>query len=344
VTDQPRRTSHARRVKYLLFSLVPALVLFGVIEIALRVFNFQYSNTPLEMRKLQGEAPGVIGFYDEEMGESFQKDSKQLWVPTKSKDMLLQFPEMKPDGVTRIVTLGDSCTAYCLGTSDSYPSLMGEIANQKEGRNVEILNAGVGSHSSFQGLQRLKHSALKYHPDVVTIFYGWNDHWATLRPDKEVKLPSDAVISVINFFEKFRIYQALNFIVTKYRASLVEEKLGFRVPLQDYEENLVSMVEMSRSNGAKPVLVTAPSYLADFKPHYLFPFPKEKLIGVHGAYNDVVRRVASLLEVPIADLANAFPGEEMKKIMTRDGIHYNPYGCRRVAEFLTKTLEEQRLL
>ncbi|MGB7344053.1 MAG: GDSL-type esterase/lipase family protein [Pirellulaceae bacterium] len=63
----------------------------------------------------------------------------------------------------RIVCFGDSITKR------GYPAIVGELLG------VESINAGVGGHTSGEGLRRMTADVLEKNPDVVVIFFGTND-------------------------------------------------------------------------------------------------------------------------------------------------------------------------
>ena len=352
-------TQLGQRVKYTLFSLLPAILLFSLLEVTLRVSGFYYSDTPLMMARVRAADTGVVesvlswnNLYGtkKEGVRRMVKDSKQLWVAEDSFEK--KYPVKKPDGMLRVITLGDSCTAICIDTESSYPSLLQEVLSA---RQVEVINAGVGSHSSFQGLQRLKYSVLKYHPDILTVYYGWNDHWITSTPDQDVRLRSDWEVAVLNVLEQWRTYQAYHYLLAKlmHREGAkgseagrpkddIEQALGvgLRVPHADYAKNLEAMIDIARAKGIRILLLTAPSDLSQFPGFSNFPFPKEVLIPVHERYNEVVREVAGRRGVPVLDLAAIVAAWSGEHIISADGIHFTPFGCRFAAERLAEKLRE----
>lgn len=349
--------------KYAVFSLLPAVVLFSLVETSLKMAGFRYSDTPLMMARVrEGRATVVdtvlnwnnlIGTQKE--GVVYMvKDPKQLWVPRESYEQ--QHSVQKPAGVEkRIATLGDSCTAICIDTDRSYPSLLEDILNAGGPPVIEVLNAGVGSHSSFQGLRRLRFSVLKFKPDILTVFFGWNDHWVSNVPDSEVRVRRDWEVTVLNFLEQSRTYQAYHYLIAKIlRRGAVQpvdearpagelERLlgvGLRVPLEQYAQNLEAMIELAGANSMKILLVTAPSDLSAFPGFSEFPFPKEVLIPVHERYNQTVREVAARRGVPILDLSTMVSVWAGERIHSADGIHFTPFGCRFVAERFAEKLRE----
>ncbi len=83
----------------------------------------------------------------------------------------------KPPGVYRIVCLGGS-TTYSSGVSDytqSYPYLLQTYLREQGYDQVEVVNAGVSSYSSFESLINLEFRVLDLDPDMIIIYHGIND-------------------------------------------------------------------------------------------------------------------------------------------------------------------------
>jgi lysophospholipase L1-like esterase len=349
-----------RIFKLVVFSLIPLLLLLTSAEIVLRGINFQYSDSPLEMRARlllqEGYTPTFISHEEQSSASAvkYKKDSHQMWVPRQS------FAEghekqKKPD-VLRVISMGCSCTAGCVIKQEenqagnwshllSYPGLMGEYLNVIKPGKFEVLNAGVGGHSSYQGLQRLKREVLKYNPDIVTIFYGWNDHWVSSLEDKDARVRSESVTALINFFEIFRTYQALHKMIQKMKPSIEEEierrgDFKLRVHQNDYVKNLSEMIDLLLTQGSAVVLMTAPYDLSDFQPAPIYPGEKEELIVLHESYNDIVRKMAEIKGVVLLDLAAEFnvDADLKHQALLGDGIHFSEFGCDYVARRLTETI------
>jgi lysophospholipase L1-like esterase len=337
IGSEPR--SRPERWKLALLAVLPTLLLFGALELGLRLAGFQYSPTPLEVRRFtddpQGTVDREIRFWNRDGVERFVKDAHQLWVPKRSP---LERHRLEPEpGVLRIATLGDSCTAHCVSTRESFPELVERFLNARGGRRVEVLNAGVASYSSFQGLQRLKYAVLPYRPEILTVFFGWNDHWITGTPDSEVRLRSEWETSLVNVLDHSRIYQAGSWALAKLRGTAGEgapEKgrgIVPRVGLDEYEANLREIVDVARDSGMRVLFITAPQEIRDWHNPDLLPLSTERVVEIHARYNDVVRKVARETRAGLVDLAALVEDQPPRSVIARDGIHFGPAGCRFVA-------------
>lgn len=78
----------------------------------------------------------------------------------------------KPDGVKRVLVLGDSFTFAAVDPAANFVSVLGE----QLGPGVDVINSGVPGWSTAQQLAWLKKEGLRYDPDVIVIaFFVGND-------------------------------------------------------------------------------------------------------------------------------------------------------------------------
>lgn len=97
---------------------------------------------------------------------------------TINSDGLNQIPDYKPDkpeGVYRIVTLGDSYTfGENVNTEDNYPSQLEKKLNEdlkcKNIQKFQVLNLGMEGYDISYAVERYKLRGQKYNPDLVLWF------------------------------------------------------------------------------------------------------------------------------------------------------------------------------
>lgn len=284
------------------------------------------------------------------------------------------FPVAKPAGEARILCMGDSCTfGQSVAPSETYPAKLKLLLEARLPRQrVRVINAGVNGYSSCQGLQWLDSEALRLAPDVVAIFYGWNDHWLSriAGPDKEMAGSGlehlRCLLSRIRLFELgvlawHRVRRTANipFLDEPTRPAPQPKApvtprprpaRELRVSLADYEANLRRFISICRRNRAKAVLMTAPNYLAlanvQTLPEPAFDVTDKtsvrELRALHRSYNDAVRKVARLERVPLVDLCAAFaeasdPAANFKDL-PKDFIHPSAAGFDRIAVALARVV------
>ncbi len=83
----------------------------------------------------------------------------------------------KPDGIFRIVVMGDSSTyGTFVPYNQSFPYLLGNVLRDEYGQaNVEVVNAGVPGYTSWNTFVALALRVTELQPDLVIIYEGGND-------------------------------------------------------------------------------------------------------------------------------------------------------------------------
>ncbi len=168
--------------------------------------------------------------------------------------------EANIDPLPRIVCFGDSITAA------GYPAELGDVL---PGRRV--INAGVGGHTTAQGLERIATDVLAHKPKAVVVLYGTND--SVLTKAGAFRVPVDA-------YEK-----NLREIVSRCR------KQGARVVL------------------CTPPPIIAESYFERHPKEQVEA--KGGLEAILARYADAVRRVGESTGAPVVDLARQFPKDSL---------------------------------
>lgn len=90
----------------------------------------------------------------------------------------LRSPEVgydKPDGVYRILSVGDSFTfGFGVGQEQTFSHLLEGKLNA-EGRHVQVINTGVGNYNTIQQLSYMEIEGHKFEPDHVILNFYLND-------------------------------------------------------------------------------------------------------------------------------------------------------------------------
>jgi acyl-CoA thioesterase-1 len=82
-------------------------------------------------------------------------------------------------GTVRIVCLGDSVTKAVregVRPEETFCAVL-EHQLKASGQDATVVNAGIGGHTTKDGLQRFDKDVLAQHPDYVVIMFGLNDSW-----------------------------------------------------------------------------------------------------------------------------------------------------------------------
>ncbi len=82
----------------------------------------------------------------------------------------------KPDGVTRIVVLGDSFTfGEGVAAGEAFPARLERLLNDGAARRYEVLNLGVPGYNTVQEVAYFRERGLSLDPDLVMIAFTLSD-------------------------------------------------------------------------------------------------------------------------------------------------------------------------
>ena len=234
----------------------------------------------------------------------------------------------KPDGIYRILFLGDSVT------QQGFPDYVEHFLNTRHpSMRFESITLAVSGYSSHQGRIIAETRGQLLDPDLVVVYFGWNDHWrayGAIDSEKVVKTQSSVRRLGGVIYAKMRTLQAALWAVAQLTGSKEEPLEIVRVPPDQYRENLSQIVRVFQEDDVPLMLITAPT--AHYRlgvPDYLledgFIVSKPWATSIHREYNNIVRITASEANVGLLDLEKEFawiPEETIQAIFNRDGIGY----------------------
>ncbi|MFN8457824.1 MAG: hypothetical protein U0401_24750 [Anaerolineae bacterium] len=106
------------------------------------------------------------------------EDNQYVLIQTNSNGLNdIESQVQKPEGVYRILILGDSFTeAAQVPIGQNFSRLLADCLNKYYPQPIEVINGGVSYYSSAEELFFLQHVGVQYQPDLVlTAFYVGND-------------------------------------------------------------------------------------------------------------------------------------------------------------------------
>ena len=261
--------------------------------------------------------------------------------------------ETKAPGTIRVICYGDSCTA---DGGPPYSGCLHQLLRNEspDGASWEAFNMAVYGYSSVQGLKVFDLRGRHLYPDVVTLYFGWNDHWMCgYRPDSNNQAFRMGWLggSVMKVLRKKRFGQMIIKTMTPGRNVAIEKIDGelppdieerYRVPPDEYRYTLSRFIREIRGAGAIPILITAPR--GPKLTHHLVKNGQgssiEQLDQAHAQYIEITREVARDMEAELLDLAATYDNEESIPLFNRDGIHLTQEGLWSIAEELHKKLKQ----
>ncbi|HEY3174201.1 MAG TPA: GDSL-type esterase/lipase family protein [Candidatus Polarisedimenticolia bacterium] len=313
------------RRRLILAGLVAASLAVGLLaaEGVLRIMGFTFELAP----RVEFGWPNPEGQKD-----WYRADPDLFWVSRDHAARLAALAKRRQD----VLLLGDSCTE-----SGNYPEMFLELLRREHpGRSIAGGKIAASGWSSYQGLQLLKRDVVPLVPRVVTLYFGWNDHWVGFGiEDDEVHQIARTRLAFLP--DESRTAQLL--FKTRL-ASRVRDKSGWpkRVPPEKYRANLTEMARVAVSTGIIPVFLTAPtSHQAGKEPPYLaerFLRDLSELVPLHRQYVEITREVAAAEQVPLCDLYRRFeemPPDQVRDVYFKaDGIHATPEGGEKIAQLM----------
>jgi len=264
-----------------------------------------------------------------------------------------EITQTKPPGTVRVICYGDSCTA---DGGPPYSGCLHQLLRNEPptGTSWEAFNMAVYGYSSVQGLKVFQLQGRQLAPDIVTLYFGWNDHWMCgYRPDSNNQALRLGRFSgsIMKILRKKRFGQLLIKAVTPGRNIAVEKVNGelpadieerYRVPPDEYRYTLSRFVRDAREAGAIPIMITAPR--GPTLTHHLVKNGQgrsiEQLDQAHAQYIEITREVARDMDVELLDLAAILDNEESAPLFNGDGIHLTQDGLWRIGEELHKKIKQ----
>jgi lysophospholipase L1-like esterase len=294
-------------------ALIAVGAALGLAEIGLRAANFSFQTFPT----VQFGYPDPVTLHD-----LFVPDRDLFWVTRDYAANVADARRTHP----AVVFMGDSCTQF-----GSYPGIVLTRLGETAPDLSSGIKVGVVGWSSEQGRAQFTRDILPLHPRVVTLYYGWNDHWIALgAPDKNAR-PSEPVWWLS---QHSRVWQ----LGMKARVSAPGplDRRPYRVEIDRYISNLSTIAELARANGIATVLITAPSgHDVGHEPEYLALRHVRRLsdlVPVHQSYVAATRTVADRTGATLCDASSAFDADpDRASYFEKDGIHLNRAGNRAMA-------------
>jgi lysophospholipase L1-like esterase len=184
-TAAVQKPAHELRkyVSWLFAVIITVLVAGAVLEVAGRYY----------IRLRTAQLPVIFG--NANWGGLHEYDPDLLWkmlpnqkeylcpYPVSTNSLGLRSKELRPvEGQFRILALGDSRTfGDAAGNEHTWPSLLEQQLNAWVPGNFEVINAGVGGYSAYQGMRFLEKYVRDLKPQLVIACFGTNE-WGEVSP------------------------------------------------------------------------------------------------------------------------------------------------------------------
>jgi len=356
--------------KKLVFALLPTILLLAAAEIGLRVTGAADRCSAFKTTYLLVCDPLLY----------FKSNPNQIIYGRHVNAEGFRSPPLgpKPPGTYRVIALGDSCTFGIVGRgtgpewryiSDPYAQRLQELANRAPGgRRVEVINAGVPGYNTYHGVMLMRTVLRGLHPDLVTIRYGWNDHFMSPwgQGHNAYREPTNPAVRFLEglalhtelypFARRLGMDLSARLMAASPSAHRMPETWHPDIPIPEYRHNLRRMIELARERGAEAWLVLAPHPLvtdADLAHWEKLPNDSEakstlhlsriqsfrQLREIHERYMRATRAVGTEQGVRVIDMQPIYEAHGAEGLFQYgDVVHPNDRGHELEAETLEETL------
>jgi len=100
-----------------------------------------------------------------------------------------EFEKEKPDNTFRIFTVGGSSTfGSAAFDNETWPAHLQQVIKEKiTGEEIEVINFGLGGARTDSEYELIKNKLLSFDPDLIIMYYGWNDAQYNLALEKTIQ-------------------------------------------------------------------------------------------------------------------------------------------------------------
>jgi len=338
--------------KQIMFSLIIVGGLLLAAESSIRIWALYFRTSYERYNAGTGRLELVPNLRHTKRGQEFRINSKGFVGP--------EFDEQPPSGVYRIFAVGDSCTFGAGFWETAYPSVLERRLKESAfPRRFEVINAGVEGYNSTFALGRIRDELLRYRPQLMIIYIGWND---LMKADPANASRVDEYPRLAELLDRsylLKAYKKLLFINLRplvFRPStsaVTEDTQAFDhfVPMR-YRSNLEEMIRLLRSHHIGILLVTLPTVVRPgmtaeelrrahvFFPYFAGAYGVSPLLSLHRVYNRAIVEVGRRNGVELVDLAAAFETAGDKTSYFWDTMHPSEKGHALIAETLFRRIKE----
>ncbi len=358
-----------KKTQYLvIFILLPVIISLFLGEIIVRKFSKTGYITPEILKNLSLQYEGSIfsrTVFPRKTQDVKGGNGADLHINSKGYRGD-DFEVVKPKGKTRIIFYGGSSVFDINATEGKdWPHLVEKALKDKGFSDVEVINAGIPSHASFDSVGRLFSEGHTFNPDYVVLYNAWNDikYFRTdeplLRFFKPYLESSDPLLNYQNFLDKFlcehsQLYVRLR---TKYylwrfpRNDQGLEAEGIFLDrvndskLKQYKLNIEMFVDLARNIKAFPILMTQARLITKeineiqkAKIHYRSAkLTHEAIYEAFQRTDEIIKGVAKEKNVFIIDASFALTGKD--EFFT-DEVHTTDKGSEVLANLTASELSK----
>lgn len=248
----------------------------------------------------------------------------------------------KPDGVWRIVVLGDSIGAGLRVErfEDTFPAILERLLRER-GVNAEVINLSVSGYNTQQEVETLAEKGLQYRPDLVLVAYSLTDRERVDGDILKTLLEAErsagrrSAAQVHPWLLKSALYRFCRYRIAPPRPSAVSdaevERATDLVSGDTVAEYFGVLDRLGRSEGFRVMVAVFPRLVRNFS-HYWYRDQHRYVRGLSATHGFVHLDLLSSL----ARCRRASP-----EPIGADNYHPSPYGHRCAAEAMARVILEE---
>jgi len=245
----------------------------------------------------------------------------------------------------------------------SWPEKVQNILRQNGYPEVEVINAGIPGHASFDSLGRLFARDHRYGPDYVVLYNGWNDikYFHSSRPlihqFKPFQKGRDPRLSYQNWLDKIlcrysQLYERLRSRYYNWKLNLGKEGIKPRgdvgsiiteKSLEQFQLNLEMFLDLARNINAVPILMTQARLITPDNSesdkekigYGMVLLDHQSLCKAFSEVDRIIKVVAKEKDAAVIDPTDELNGNSD---YFTDHVHLTPKGSGRLAELVAADL------
>jgi tetratricopeptide (TPR) repeat protein len=251
----------------------------------------------------------------------------------------------KPDGVRRILLLGDSVVeGHGLRESET---LSRQLETLYADESTEVLNFGVSAYCTRAEVELLETKGLQFNPDVVVLVFVENDFDNFNREAFPLEGSHDRPAVVKTLFQVSHLFRLTSIRLNLFHFGAEVDPVRWNREAMGDNNVAVGLQrfrELADRHGFQPLVAIWPRFLNDRITDVCFmPQNSEQLI---------VEYLAAMHQIPSARLSPFFQhhhGQSANAMNPRlyyssgDELHPSPIGCRIAAEALHRILADPKV-
>jgi len=246
-------------------------------------------------------------------------------------------PIEKNPGHFRILFIGDStCWGFGVQLEDTFAAAATRlIAEDNPEHTIEYVIGAFPGYSSYQSrimLDRL----IPMKPDLVVFYVGANNDHTRARYYKDSDIPGRAA-RLHSSWHQVRLLRAIESVSDKFYRKFLRKLRSYdaktRVPIREFQENILDMVKKVTEMNAETLILIPP--FSDYRLNRHPTIPK---------YKDSLETIAREFGVPYVRLQEKFKLEDEKLVYYSDLYHFSKLGHKIVAQEIRKIVAREGIV